>query len=207
MAARMIRSIAPAVRRANNPATSPSAPTGPSPGCGAACGVDRDAAPGSALPRSSMGARACMLRGLMTSGVARRTASGGRGGDAFVMSGSSSALGAPNSGRSAAGRDSGPPITRSRSGAAPRDGQQLRRRHRGIEQRQIVKRIDVPRTRLADGQLGKIDRGEQREVISTIAASFDRLEPEIAALGTLHGRRGGPFAGATAGGRSAGRSV
>ncbi len=145
-----------------------------------------------------------MLRGLMTSGVARRTASGGRGGDAFVMSGSSSALRAPNSGRSAVGRDSGPPVTRSRSSVAPRDGSNCVGRHRGIEQRQIVKRIDVPHTLLADGQLREIDRREQREVISAIAASFDRLEPQIAALGTLHGRGGGPFAGTTAGGRCAG---
>ena len=34
---------------------------------------------------------------------------------------------------------------------------------------------------------GTVDRGRQREVISAIAAAIDALEPEIAALGALHG--------------------
>ena len=51
--------------------------------------------------RSSERARGCSARTRGTSGVARRTASGGRGGDACVMSGTSSGIGAPNSGSSA----------------------------------------------------------------------------------------------------------
>jgi len=49
------------------------------------------------------------------SGVARRTASGGRGGDGLVMSGKSSEIAAPNSGRSSdAGAGARSPATRCR---------------------------------------------------------------------------------------------
>ena len=90
--------------------------------------------------RSKLGARTGVsVRSFGTSGVARRTASGGRGGDALVMSGSSSGIGGPKSGSSSrrsagarrgisataasdigdtmarAGSGSGAPKTRSRS--------------------------------------------------------------------------------------------
>jgi hypothetical protein len=51
--------------------------------------------------RSKLGVRgAGSARSLATSGVARRTASGERGGDALVINGSSSGIGGPNSGSS-----------------------------------------------------------------------------------------------------------
>ena len=79
------------------------------------------------IARSSVGARSgCSTRAVAASGVARRTASGCRGGDALVMSGSSSGigraeqrqLGAASGGAGDAGV-AGPGRRRSRSRSGP----------------------------------------------------------------------------------------
>ena len=89
--------LAPIV--ASCPASSAASIVGASLDRGATRGVGASAA--GSRPRSSVAARADSPRSRGSSGVARRTASGGRGADGLVMSGRSSGRVAPNSGNSA----------------------------------------------------------------------------------------------------------
>jgi hypothetical protein len=106
----MARSISTANSRAPTPAFSDSPDLSQvwsaARSAGSTPGAGDDSARSSG--RSKLGARSCgSARGLATSGVARRTASGGRGGDALVMSASSSGIGGPNSGNSSRGAGAG----------------------------------------------------------------------------------------------------
>ena len=174
-------------------------------------GARRDRARDRASARAAAVRRAPWAR----PGVARRTASGCARRRRSVISGSSSGIGGPNSGSSRgvpAGVPAmpapvpGAPKMRSRSGPASdmrTDGALC---HRRVDERQVVERVHRLRV-AAERQLGTDgDAGDgQREVVSTVAAAVDVLEPEVAALGTLHGTRRTAFS--SSGGAGAGSVV
>ena len=100
-------------------------------------------------------------------GVARRTASGERGGDALVMSGVSS-TGVSNSGKSGdvdAGSGSTIPF----------------------EEAEIVQHEAFFSSSLVQRELRKLCAFRERELVAAVAAPIDLLETEISALGAFHG--------------------
>ena len=144
--------------------------------------------------RPGTGILGCSARSFDTSGVARRTASGVRGGDGFVMSGTSSSIGSPNRGNACRAPDrevdAVAGVTGSGSGVSAVYGGRgsLRQGERtGVRKRQVIERLSVVGFVAAYGQIGKVQRRTQREIISAIAAALDVLEPQVTALGTLHG--------------------
>ena len=164
---RMPRRRRSRLRRASRRALRKPANEVPGPSLGNAGFRHLEAAPAAA---SRGGARG-------VSGVARRTASGARGGDGLVMSGRSSAESAPKSGSLP-----GPASAQVRACSLD-----LPRRRRSIE-REIVagrgreaRRIGFP----SSGSGG----GGQREVVAAIAAAFDVVEAQVPALRALHGAR------------------
>ena len=136
------------------------------------------------------------------------------------MSGRSSGIIAPNSGKSAeidmrprrrrvaASRgpsDFGPLEKRTGSegiAASRNDNSWSGCRRSGSAAVDALDVVDVVRRgrRCLERQFKEVHRRREREIVTTITAPVHALEPQIAALGTLHGTRRSP-------GRSAGRAV
>ena len=149
----------------------------------------RSGGPAAGSGQSSSGALdSARSRG--TSGVARRTDKGGRGGEAFVMSGTSSVIGGPKSGSSAmtfrrlssAGDSARTSLNRSAAVAAGGVAASIRT--------EIVQRLRDGAV-VSQAQIRRGRRRTERELVSAIATPLHPLVPEVPALGALH--RAGPF--------------